>query len=168
MGGQGSGRWGSHRKQTTVEETLRLPVSLFSETLTCGQRYQGTVSWKNNELPAGTIGYMAEPTAEGVVFHLRYTADEVPQDYPVQAVSAPMPRGGKRWFFLCPECGRKASKLYKKPGRARFACRTCLGLTYESCQESHRFDGILSQIAKSLGGELSPKDVERILKQGTR
>ena len=54
--------------------------------------------------------------------------------------------GGRRWWFECPllvgdrECGRRAGKLYLK-GRY-FGCRDCHDLTYQSCQESHRFDEI--------------------------
>ena len=170
MGGSGSGRWGSHRKRTTVEESLDLTMRPFIEALRLGPGTAGTVTWtrKSDGTKTASIGYALEPSGEGLALRFHYTADGIPQDYPVRVASAPMPRGGKRWFFLCPDCGRKASKLYKKPGRARFACRTCLGLTYESCQESHRFDSLFSSIAKNVGEGLSPKDVERILKQGTK
>lgn len=167
MGGSGSGRWGSYRKRTTVEESLALTMKPFKEALPLGPGAAGTVTWtrKSDGIKTASIGYVLEPSGDGVALRFRYTADGILQDYPVQVASVPMPRGGKRWFFLCPECGRKASKLYKKPGGARFACRTCLGLTYESCQESHRFDGLFSHIASSMGGGISGKEVQRILKR---
>lgn len=170
MGGSGSGRWGSYRKRTTVEESLALTMKPFKEALPLGPGAAGTVTWtrKSDGTKTASIGYVLEPSGDGVALRFRYTADGILQDYPVQVASVPMPRGGLRWFFLCPECGKKASKLYKKPREARFSCRTCLGLTYESCQESHLFDGMFSEIAKSLGGGVPLGYVKRFLKQGLR
>lgn len=45
--------------------------------------------------------------------------------------------GGKRWWFVCPECTRRCSYLYSMPGKLYFSCRQCLDLTYRSCQDSH-------------------------------
>ncbi len=33
-------------------------------------------------------------------------------------------------------------KLYYPPGGIYFGCRQCYKLTYESCQESHKYDGL--------------------------
>ncbi|MBI3615092.1 MAG: hypothetical protein HY211_01080 [Candidatus Omnitrophica bacterium] len=47
--------------------------------------------------------------------------------------------GGKRWWFLCPgqNCGRRVAKLYFPPGKNRYLCRHCHGLSYEGRQK-HR------------------------------
>lgn len=37
--------------------------------------------------------------------------------------------GGRRPWFRCPECGRRAGRLY---GGGRFVCRKCAGFRYES------------------------------------
>jgi hypothetical protein len=42
--------------------------------------------------------------------------------------------GGMRAWFVC-ACGRRAAKLYLKPGKP-FACRVCCALGYESQAES--------------------------------
>jgi hypothetical protein len=66
--------------------------------------------------------------------------------------------GGQRWWFSCPrmvggkECGRRVGKIYRAPGSRRFACRRCLDLSYESCQKSHRYDGILARMADDASG----------------
>ncbi len=57
--------------------------------------------------------------------------------------------GGLRRWFACPCCGRRAAKIYLPPGRRFFACRTCHGLTYRSCQESHKVD-LLAKARKRL------------------
>ena len=64
-----------------------------------------------------------------------------------------------RWWFSCPhmvkskECGRRVGKLYRPPQKPYFACRHCLELTYESCQKSHRYDGLFALMAGEASGE---------------
>jgi hypothetical protein len=40
--------------------------------------------------------------------------------------------GGRRYWYLCPHCGQRVRKLYEADGTSFPACRTCLGLQYES------------------------------------
>jgi hypothetical protein len=44
--------------------------------------------------------------------------------------------GGIRWWFLCPKCSRRVSRLYKPSSSYCFFCRHCHNLTYESTQLS--------------------------------
>ena len=39
--------------------------------------------------------------------------------------------GGRRPWFICPECGRRCALLYSDEG-SQFACRECLDLGYET------------------------------------
>ncbi len=47
--------------------------------------------------------------------------------------------GGVRWWYCCPACGSRVSRLHL-PGRGRvvheFKCRACYDLSYESAQGS--------------------------------
>ena len=67
--------------------------------------------------------------------------------------------GGLRWWFTClsiadgERCGRRVGKLYRPPDQRHFACRHCLDLTYESCQKSHRYDGLFALMAGEACGE---------------
>ncbi len=67
--------------------------------------------------------------------------------------------GGVRWWFSCPRtvdgemCGRRVGKLYRTPEGQHFACRQCLDLTHESCQKSHRHDGLFALVAGEASGE---------------
>jgi hypothetical protein len=64
--------------------------------------------------------------------------------------------GGARWSLSCPlasegECrGDRLLKLYLPPGERRFGCRKCHDLTYESSQQSGKYDGLYALWA---GGE---------------
>ncbi|MGB2820949.1 MAG: hypothetical protein WBF17_08210, partial [Phycisphaerae bacterium] len=42
--------------------------------------------------------------------------------------------GGRRDWFLCPACRRRAGVLYLPEGERLFACRLCHGLCYRSQQ----------------------------------
>jgi hypothetical protein len=77
--------------------------------------------------------------------------------------------GGRRWWFVCPlivrgiACNRRAGKLYLPPGAKYFGCRKCHDLTYESCQDSHRFDRALGQLGADFG--LSAREVRQLFKE---
>ena len=44
--------------------------------------------------------------------------------------------GGTRWWFLCPQCGRRVLLLHQPSNAKDFFCRHCHELTYESAQLS--------------------------------
>jgi len=46
-----------------------------------------------------------------------------------EVIMVPWHFGGRRAYFLCPDCGRKVLKLYQQCGRNLF-CRKCVGLPY--------------------------------------
>jgi hypothetical protein len=60
--------------------------------------------------------------------------------------------GGVRYWFLCPAvkddvyCGNRVTKLFLPPGGSVFGCRDCYDLTYQSCQESHKYDKVFGHI----------------------
>jgi hypothetical protein len=44
--------------------------------------------------------------------------------------------------------------LYLPPRARYFGCRHCHDLTYTSCQESHKYDGVYRRLAASTGYDL--------------
>lgn len=42
--------------------------------------------------------------------------------------------GGHRFWFECPQCGRRVAILYMPKSESRYLCRYCYNLTYSSCQ----------------------------------
>lgn len=55
-----------------------------------------------------------------------------PLAYLVRIDPVRVPSGGRRWYWLCPACSRRADVLYLPAGRDRLACRRCCGLLYRS------------------------------------
>jgi len=50
---------------------------------------------------------------------------------------------GKRFWFLCPNCGRRIGTIYKYPTEEIFGCRICLNLKYRK----QRFKGMVESFA---------------------
>ncbi len=55
--------------------------------------------------------------------------------YTIDFTSTPCNYGGKRYWFLCPVCGKRVGKLYLLPEGRYYECRTCYSLTYRGCKE---------------------------------
>jgi hypothetical protein len=59
--------------------------------------------------------------------------------------TVPTRGGGRRQCLHCPNCGRKAFKLYRPCLLQGFACRTCHDLSYSSVQkQDSRLDRLLA------------------------
>ena len=46
--------------------------------------------------------------------------------------------GGKRLWFMCPNCSKRVGTIYKHPVESIVGCRICLGLKYKA----QRFKGM--------------------------
>ena len=61
------------------------------------------------------------------------------------------------WWFLCPLARkdggppRRVAKLYLSPGGRYLGSREAYGLTYTSCQESGKFNGLCRRLALDMG-----------------
>ena len=169
MGGTGSGRWTYYEKQRTVEECWAMSISEvdrvldFSKPGSISQLFRPTIPKTGKRMSPvrcmPKLGDDGEP-----LLGLSYTVkdrwsveDRVGEVLRLQTTQPNF--GGVRWWFSCPrmldaeECGRSVGKLYRPPGERYFACRRCLDLTYESCQRSHRYDGLFALVAGEASGE---------------
>lgn len=155
MGGLGSG-W-TWEKKTCVEDCWGLPVGKLQpdKLLRQGLHYSGTLTWTNIVTgdKVASIGYEVNTLDADAWLRLHYTLKPSGEavDYRVRLTTTPLPWGGVRWGFLCPNrnCGRACRKLYLPNGGRYFLCRVCHRLTYKSSQEANR-DGSLSYLMRAV------------------
>ena len=161
MGGYGSGRWNWHTKATTVDECRHIDAARWMREgiLAPDLRCSGGRVWKHGYTgePTASIGYEVNTTIPEPWVRLSYTSTPrrgEPQhyDYRISLATTQPHFGGLRWWFQCPlikqgqACERRVAKLYLPPGGLYFGCRQCYELTYESCQESHKYDRLWRSI----------------------
>jgi hypothetical protein len=112
MGAYRSGRWNEHTPAMTVEQCQQFSTSHIRSYL------------------------KRQPYPQQVATAVIVEPDGLNQRVKVEAV--PRYFGGFQFYFLCPSCDRRVSKLYRRPDRALFACRHCHELTYTSSQTSDK------------------------------
>ena len=169
MGSSGSGRWTYHEKRRTVEECWAMSNSEVDRVVDFSK--PGSISHLLRPMIPKTGKRMSPVRTKSKVgddgkplLGLSYTVkDRQGLEHRVEELvrlQTTRPNfGGVRWWFSCPrvvdgeECDRRVGKLYRPPGRRTFACRHCLDLTYESCQKSHRYDGLFALMAGEASGE---------------
>jgi hypothetical protein len=169
MGGTGSGRWTYHEKKRTVEECWTIGISEVARVIDLSNPGPASESLRpikpatrkrmspvcctltvgDDDTPLLGLTYAVEDA-----WGIEHRVEEV-----VRLQTTRPHFGGVRWWFSCPrivddeECGRRVGKLYRPPEQRHFACRHCLALTYESCQKSHRYDGLFALMAGEASGE---------------
>lgn len=114
-----------------------------------------TISWTCNGNPSGDIKIRTE---EDGCFILEYKYRQNEGEWEDVTETIILTRtlcnyGGKRPWFICPECGRKVGKLYA--GGKYFFCRICCNLAYYSQREPiyERLMDKAHNIQKKLGGK---------------
>ena len=148
MGGYGSGAPATVYSYT-VEDCHSFNIYSVLSYVKQHNCYSGRINWSINGNPIGSIGYLVELDESPEYMRLYYTFNKTEDiDYKVYLTRTYPYFGGVRWWFECPGCGKRIGTLYSPPGSRYFLCRTCQNLTYQSCRESHRFDGLFAKIAK--------------------
>ena len=144
MGSWGSGRWGCHRKATTVEECRVLDLAQFARKGGFVEGFTGSVTWSRGEEQTDEIGFSVGRADTGeLVLSLSYRMSTTKEnvEVPIRLETTPTPSGGRRWWGICPlivngnPCDRRLYKVYLPPGGKYFGCRHCHRLTYKTAQE---------------------------------
>lgn len=106
--------------------------------------------WGRGEDEGVTLAYTVTPHDGRELFQVR---EDVEVDW------SPCRYGGRRAYWLCPGCGRRAVKLYGVG--ASYRCRTCHRIAYQTQREKahDRVQTRANKIRKRLGG---PPGVEMI------
>ena len=129
MGGFGSGRW-QQGKRTTAD-ALRLDIRRLHREglLTPGNTFSR--QWTSRGEKIGGIQVKAQADCVILSYRSSIAGGEWQQfEYPVAITWTDCNFGGRRIWFLCPECRRRVLILF---ARTTFACRHCHQLVYR-CQ----------------------------------
>ena len=82
------------------------------------------------DLPRLDVAFAREFFLDNALLDVEVDVDGEHVIQHVQLTSTPMPRrGGRRWWWRCPACRRRAGHLYPTAG---LVCRRCAGLAYAS------------------------------------
>lgn len=167
MGGNGSGNWYRSDTRRTVESCQRFTPAQLRPALTRVLRddmasVTTVLNWVVTGGQEGSVLASVERQPDQqLALRLRYTTTfqdrTVDHNYLISMVATPsnLPGNeGRRWWFVCPlaangvACTRRVHTLYLRG--AWFGCRTCHGLTYTSCNESHQFDRLARLLAREM------------------
>jgi hypothetical protein len=156
VGLDGRGRWDRWDKKDTVDDYLALSahhiLTRITDPETAGLY---TVTWTREGKGIGSVGVQTVPGA-GVILRYSYAGEPVPPYLVRWDVTTPR-FGGRRYWWLCPQCGRRCATLYGGP---RFLCRVCHNLTYETAQSGGdlraTIDRRMLAIRRRLGAHTGP------------
>lgn len=136
MGGMGSGRRNQSGKDTT-EGARPLDIRKLQRA---GVLIPGRLfgwQWTVYDRPVADIQIRVEADRVVLIYRHRLSGDSEWQDVqqPVYLAHTTCTYGGKRPWWLCPNCGRRVAVLYG-PGKL-YACRHCYKLVYECQRETY-------------------------------
>ncbi len=122
----GRGQYHRWDKRTTTGELLAFDVKNLAKDSGLERYKSGLWQWTWTSGSESSIRYEVKP-GQGVRLH--YKSNSKPFDYLVRVVTTPCHFGGQRYWWLCPQCGRRCRILYS---RGLFVCRSCSGAYYET------------------------------------
>ena len=142
MGGRNSGRWYRVKdKRTTLNEVRRLDVRSLQREGYLRPWQSGIITWGRGDRCTAVVSY----AMAGDLLVLSY--DYKPPGGEWQPITQPLPLdwapchyGGKRPWFLCPQCQRRVAILAALG--QRFLCRQCARLPYASQCETPEDRGL--------------------------
>lgn len=163
MGGYGSGRRGW---RPVVEDGLKLSVYYFARKgLLKGAG--GTLSWNKAATKERVASISYWSNYDGTEVTLKYTkaigGERHEVEDSIELTTTESNFGGVRYWWVCPGCCRRCAMLYTASGRIYFRCRECYNLTYQSSNDSGKFNGLYRIIARNL--RTSPTAVKSALKR---
>lgn len=127
MGGSNSGRQGGKR---TTNKMKKLDIRRVHRAVGLAPGQSLTWSWTWGIDSASSISMQVGNDA--VTLRYRVT-DQFGQgrdySYPVRIEWTPCNYGGRRAWWVCPDCGRRVAVLY---GGRKYSCRHCHDLAYKS------------------------------------
>ena len=77
------------------------------------------------EFPRGPSTHVVECWVLPGYFIMRYQHQGVVRTEPVLLTYIKPNFGGRRWYFICPRCERRCTKIHRPIDRERYLCRRC-------------------------------------------
>jgi hypothetical protein len=132
MGGLGSGYYRPRKR--AVGECLVLDINeLARQGLLGDRRREGRLRWHDRRTGERLLAlsyHFERIDRQTGRLKLVYSVDGCHQEQTIALTTSRLVSVGRRWWFACPGCGRRAGKLYLPPDARRFGCRLCHRLAY--------------------------------------
>ncbi|MBC8875898.1 MAG: hypothetical protein H8E44_41260 [Planctomycetes bacterium] len=145
MDDSGGGRYRCPGTRLTVEDCLSLSiVTLRKHGLLSGQGAGQRFTWRDEQgeivSSVNVVVDMEHEPSPSARFRYTVRSDEVLHDVDLRVALTPTPtrHEGRRWWYACPACKRRAGVLHLPPGEKIFACRSCHDLSYRSRWRGHK------------------------------
>ena len=145
MGGYGSGRSGGC---PTIESGLTLNLSRLFKTgwLKPAAWTSGVLRWSvvGTGEEIASMGFEARLSKEEGYIRLHWISTDLQSgekrqcENRIALTTSAQPFGGRRWWFVCPRTGRRATRLHLPSGAYTFAARSAYRLAYRSQRETPR------------------------------
>ena len=138
MGGYGSGRSGGRPTSEACASFTLTTTLLARARLRPGMKGTFTITYSEggDTFPvAVTIDTTGTTYRFIELAHAQRTSSALPQRYQVALQTSPQPLGGLRWWYICPQRGRRCTKLFLPRGGHRFWSRQAYDLGYASQRE---------------------------------
>lgn len=153
----GRGRWYRWEKKSTIDGYLALGAHhVLTRIADPTGRAFYSLAWKRSDKQTASLGLATDPQRGGVFLSYNYNGQPVTPYLVRWDVTTPR-FGGRRYWWLCPQCGRRCATIYGGP---RFWCRVCHNLTYATAQ-SGDFETTIDRRMQAIWFQLgAPKDAD--------
>lgn len=165
MGGIGSGSYYRWRNKVTLEDCRNLDINRMTKLGAIQEGCLKSGSWVWTDRQTGEemskIGYQCNTLdKENSYLRLTYKFTNTDQslDYQVRLVRTYPPYGGVRFWFICPERGKRIAKLFLIPSDGRFVSRHVYKVRYAS-QSKGPIDRMIDKkwrLVRKTGGDYFP------------
>ncbi len=159
MGGYGSSRWGWHSAKSVAEDCRQLDINRFNRKGMLNGFGHFSWSWYRNDKRVADIRIHVQKDLIVLSYKFRISGSEWQDvEYTVTITYTNCNYGGRRPWFICPNCNKRVAKLYSDG--PRFLCRHCYRLAYTSQKERAEFRLLhkVQDIRTRLGGSAATMD----------
>jgi len=131
--------------KTRTTECHSIDMVYLTRLYNLEKKCASVLSWSDSQGKQDYVIFMIEPPGRIRLYYtLKASAKEtINMNYQIHLTTTECNYGGKRLWFICPDCHRRSRIIYKHPTGCRFTCRICNNLTYASQQVGYPHWSIL-------------------------